>query len=244
MSNKLSVAEHFYSIQGEGKYMGVPAVFLRLSGCNLICGGQGTQFDGELHNGATWRCDTLEVWMKGNSITIDEVVSIFDKEGYTEKLKDGAHLVITGGEPLIQRLAVIDFLDALKKDVPNLFVEVETNGTLVPSFELQERITHWNVSPKLANSGNDYNSRYNPTAIEVLAKQKSVCFKFVISNEIDLEEVLAYRLQKELVYLMPSCEDIDEFNSVAPFVASKCLEHTFNFSTRLQINLWNKTTGV
>ena len=54
--NKLSISEVFYSIQGEGKTVGIPSVFVRLAGCNLMCGGMGTQFDGELHNGAEFRC--------------------------------------------------------------------------------------------------------------------------------------------------------------------------------------------
>ena len=45
MDTKLAISEVFYSIQGEGKTMGIPAVFVRLAGCNLMCGGMGTQFD-------------------------------------------------------------------------------------------------------------------------------------------------------------------------------------------------------
>ena len=51
---QIKIAEHFYSIQGEGRTAGYPAIFIRLSGCNLLCGGAGTQTDGKLHNGATW----------------------------------------------------------------------------------------------------------------------------------------------------------------------------------------------
>jgi len=61
----IRISEHFYSLQGEGKTMGVPAIFVRLQACNLLCGGYGTQKDGKLHDGATWRCDTLDVWTKG-----------------------------------------------------------------------------------------------------------------------------------------------------------------------------------
>ena len=42
-SIKLAISEIFFSIQGEGKTVGIPSVFVRLGGCNLICGGEGTQ---------------------------------------------------------------------------------------------------------------------------------------------------------------------------------------------------------
>ena len=74
MSQKLAISEVFYSIQGEGKTVGIPSVFVRLGGCNLMCGGMGTQFDGELHNGAEFRCDTVEVWMQAQSKEVEEVL--------------------------------------------------------------------------------------------------------------------------------------------------------------------------
>lgn len=252
MSNKLAVAEHFYSIQGEGKYMGVPAVFLRLSGCNLMCGGQGTQFDGELHNGATWRCDTLDVWMKGNSTPIDELIKTFHELGYIEHLKRGAHLVITGGEPLLQQDAIIDFLDTLKKET-DLFVEIETNGTMIPKDELHKMVRHYNISPKLANSGNTITARYNKEAIQWFVKYDFLTtksWKFVVGDEDDLEECIEYLgleawyMNRLEIFLMPPCENIDEYNAMAPKVAELCKKHTLNFSSRLQINIWDKTTGV
>ena len=60
-SIKLAISEIFFSIQGEGKTVGIPSVFVRLGGCNLICGGEGTQNDKKLHNNAKWRCDTIEI---------------------------------------------------------------------------------------------------------------------------------------------------------------------------------------
>ena len=245
MRNKISVAEDFYSIQGEGTYMGYPAVFLRLSGCNLMCGGQGTQFDGELHNNATWRCDTIDVWMKGVSQSITDLVMHFHEAGYIAHLLKGAHLVVTGGEPTLQEGALIDFLDTLKKDVPRLFVEVETNGTIVPSEELALEVNHWNISPKLANSGNSFNTQFNHRAVDYFKKQKSVCWKFVIANQDDLEEVLdTYQVSQQKMYLMPACESVEEYEQVAPIVANLAMEYHIKFSSRLQVNIWDKTTGV
>ncbi|MEY4571373.1 MAG: Cellulophaga phage phiSM, partial [Bacteroidota bacterium] len=84
MQNKelrLPVSEVFYSIQGEGQTMGVPAVFLRLGGCNILC------------QSKHWVCDTIEVWRKSKSTAFDEILS----EEFTKRIiEDGAHLIITG----------------------------------------------------------------------------------------------------------------------------------------------------
>ena len=105
MSQKLAISEVFYSIQGEGKTVGIPSVFVRLGGCNLMCGAMGTQFDGELHNGAEFRCDTIEVWMKATSKNVNEIL---DKE-CLEAIKQGAHIILTGGEPTMQQKGSIVF---------------------------------------------------------------------------------------------------------------------------------------
>ena len=84
---KLAVSEVFYSIQGEGPTTGYPAVFVRLGGCNLMCGGEGTQKDKELHDGATWRCDTIEVWMKSRAKEFKDILPI----NCIEAIKQGAN---------------------------------------------------------------------------------------------------------------------------------------------------------
>ena len=88
---KLIVAETFYSIQGEGQTMGKPSVFLRLGGCNLLCKSE------------DWVCDSIEVWQKGKAVLFSEVL----QEDYIKRLREGAHLIITGGEPLIHKNGAI-----------------------------------------------------------------------------------------------------------------------------------------
>jgi 7-carboxy-7-deazaguanine synthase len=103
---KLAVSEVFYSIQGEGKTVGIPSVFVRLGGCNLMCGGMGTQFDGELHNGAEFRCDTVEVWMKATSKELHEILP----QDCVEAIRNGAHVILTGGEPTMQQAGLYELL--------------------------------------------------------------------------------------------------------------------------------------
>lgn len=154
--SKLKVAELFYSIQGEGRYMGVPSVFLRVFGCNFSCAGFGMP-KGELSLEAknidpskykvykdlplvSTGCDSYASWdprFKHLSPVIDTsslAVSILDL--LPERRWKDEHLVITGGEPLLgwQR-AYPDLLtspgfEALKE------LTFETNGTqeLTPEF--------------------------------------------------------------------------------------------------------------
>lgn len=96
----MKINEIFYSLQGEGRYTGTPAVFVRFSGCNLKC-----DF-----------CDTLH--QESKDMTEDEICEAVGRE-------KGIHVVLTGGEPSLQLTAsLIDKLHDIGK-----FVAVETNGT-------------------------------------------------------------------------------------------------------------------
>lgn len=101
--DSLQVHSIFLTLQGEGPYTGKPAVFIRLSGCNLACSFCDTEFDSY---------DTMEV---------AEIVT------RVKSMRDGANLVvITGGEPLRQNLTLLcDLLHEAK-----MLVQIETNGTI------------------------------------------------------------------------------------------------------------------
>jgi len=239
---KLSVSEVFYSIQGEGVTTGYPSVFVRLGGCNLMCGGMGTQFDGELHNDATWRCDTIEVWMKALSKPITEILN----EEHHQALKNKAHLIITGGEPLMQQTAIVNFILHLKEIYPDLYIEIETNGTIKPNDELKLLVNQWNCSPKLANSGNDISMYLNRTTIVEFNKLNTQ-FKFVVTTEEDWREIQNIYLpliDKDKVWLMPSGENQELLNNSKQVVAELVKENYLKFTNRLHIEIWNKKTGV
>lgn len=97
----LRVNEIFYSLQGEGRFTGTPAIFLRLSGCNLAC-----PF-----------CDTSHE--KAIPMTVEEIAAELSR--YPAR-----HLVITGGEPALQLTP--ETIDTLHRR--GYFIQVETNGTL------------------------------------------------------------------------------------------------------------------
>jgi len=246
----MRVSEHFYSVQGEGKSAGVPAIFLRLGGCNLLCGGQGTHFDKELHDGAEWRCDTIEAWMKSEKISASELLTLFNAQ-YSGTLRSGAHLVVTGGEPLLQQKELTRFLLALEEDVVQSVVttEVETNGTILPSVDFEKCVSQYNVSPKLTNSGMPPEKRINYSALEYFAINAKTTWKFVISDVTDTSEIYKdfispLQIPAKKIWLMPACNDLNQFRANSAITVELCKEYGFNYSPRLQIAIWNMTTGV
>lgn len=226
--NKLIVSERFYSIQGEGVTMGVPAVFLRLGGCNLLC---------------PW-CDSIEVWKKGHATEFENVLP----SDYVRRLRQGAHLIITGGEPLLHDSSIVSYLQWFVNNYKfTPVIEVETNGTIVPSTQLLFYVQQWNCSPKLANSGEPVSKRLNELALMTLAKRNTTCFKFVVSNEDDVLEVIneyGSWLEPQQFVLMPLGDSLELLNLVRQTVVELCIKYGMRYSDRLHIATWNQKTGV
>lgn len=241
----MRVSEDFYSIQGEGVTTGVPSLFLRLQGCNLMCGGQGTEKDKKLHNNASWRCDTIEVWLKGQNKTPRELRSEWQNKGWYKQLLNGGHLVITGGEPLLQQKEITQLL----MDLPEIYTEIETNGTIKPDDDLDALVNQYNVSPKLTNSGMPANRRINGSVIDSFAKNDKAYFKFVVNSEKDVVEalqtyIIPSKINRERVYLMPGCSTREQLIKESPKIAELSKKYGLQNSTRLQLLIWDKATGV
>jgi organic radical activating enzyme len=229
--NFLLVSESFYSLQGEGQTMGVPSVFLRLGGCNLLC------------KSKTWICDTIEVWQKSKRTYFEDVL-----DEYIEQLRHGAHLVITGGEPLLHQDAIHRYLTWFFVEYGfNPIVEIETNGTIMPSLEMLERVQFWNCSPKLENSGEPYEKRVKLNVIEVLRIQPNAIFKFVVSSPGDVLDIMqdyGESIDMSKVVLMPAGETQDKLNETRPIVVAEAMRLGVRYCDRLHIVIWNQKTGV
>lgn len=251
MINEIKVAEHFYSIQGEGVTAGNPAVFLRLSSCNLMCGGQDTEKDKKLHDGATWRCDTIESWLHGTRYSLQELTSLLC-EKYMYQFNNGAHLIVTGGEPLLQQTMLLKLLRAMRENFPWLFIEIETNGTIMPDKEIALMTNLFNVSPKLSNSGMPEKRRIVGEVLRWLASRSHVdhaIFKFVVSDAADWEEIehdyiRPFDIPQQQTWLMPACDARSQIKESWPIVAEIAKKKKTNFSPRLQVAIWDQTTGV
>jgi len=226
----LVISEKFYSLQGEGVTTGCPSIFIRLAGCNILCQGKG------------WVCDTIEVWKSGLKIDFERVLS----KGEVESLKKGVHLIFTGGEPLLHQQKIIDYLDYLNKTYSMIpFVEIETNGTIIPDPRLVEYVSQWNVSPKLSNSGVTEEKRINPFALAKFDNIENLIFKFVIANDKDVEELQYFLpMSQHKIVLMPAGATQEELNITRMIVVEACKAYGYRYSERLHIVIWNKKTGV
>lgn len=231
--------EIFASLQGEGPNTGVPVAFMRLSRCNLAC---------------TW-CDTAYTWRFEGDNRPHRDGETFERKAnqVTLELSDVAEriaalgqkrLVITGGEPLLQAGKLAELLELL----PDISVEIETNGTVTAPARLDIRVDQYNVSPKLAHSGNDPKLALIPDRLDAYATDPRAYFKFVIAEPEDVDEVLAlqrrYRFKPGHVFLMPEGTDSNTIGSRARWLADLCLQHGFRMSDRLHIHLYGDTRGT
>ncbi len=231
----INVAEFFTrTVQGEGINIGVPSAFLRVQGCTQNC---------------AW-CDSKDVRQQGNPYTFDELFQLMEQNGLIDDLKAGHHFVITGGSPVKQQDALISFLEVLEIQygfVP--YVEIENECTLMPLPAFEFLVKCWNNSPKLSNSGNPRQSRYQPAVLQELSSYKNSWFKFVVEDETDWQEIQMDFLdpgliQKDQIILMPVGRDIKELEQNRIPVVELAIKHGVRFTDRLHVTLWNTLTGV
>ena len=171
--SKIKIAELFYSIQGEGRYMGVPSVFLRTFGCNFKCAGFGmpkgessTEVEliakriGEFNKYeelplVSTGCDSYASWdprfkdlspMLTTDAIVERIMEILPFNNWQDE-----HLVITGGEPLLgwQR-AYPDLLNHPKM-VRLKEITFETNGTQKLTPEFKTFLQEWGQNPPFAS---------------------------------------------------------------------------------------------
>ena len=217
--SKLKVSELFYSLQGEGRFMGTPSVFLRTFGCNFTCSGFGMP-KGKLSNErdlvaasvglykqygylplVSTGCDSYASW----DVRFKHLSPVLTTESIAEAIVDtlpfkewrDEHLIITGGEPLLGwQKAYPDLLDDPKMD--NLKeLTFETNGTQRLSDDLKKYLfskkqlnVTFSVSPKLSVSGEKWEEAIQPKIVREYEWFGSAYLKFVIASEEDCDEAL------------------------------------------------------
>ncbi len=201
-----SVVEIFRSIQGEGKYVGVPQVFIRFAGCNLNCKWCDTSHARDKHSPGVHQYTSEELWHEIEDIWM------------------GCHsVVLTGGEPLLQADFLLDFLPILK--VHRIPVFLETNGTLTDELKkVVEDIDIVAMDLKLPSSTGmaplwDEHVRFLRTAWG-----KDIFIKVVIANNTVMEdiiqavEMISHGDPSMPFFLQPNSFDIDSG------VMARCME--------------------
>ena len=229
----MRLAELFHSIQGEGKLVGVPSVFVRASGCNLRC---------------TW-CDTpYASWEpEGPDVAVEEIVRQVGAFGTK-------HVVLTGGEPMIMP-DVVPLAEALKANGHH--VTIETAATVFKPLPLDLA----SLSPKLSNStprdreGGRFAAAHERQRINVPVIQQFIDaapdfqLKFVVSDEQDLSEIQSLldqlnHWQPSDVLLMPEGVDATTLDSRAEWIGEICKRTGFRYCPRLHVYLYGHTRGT
>jgi 7-carboxy-7-deazaguanine synthase len=221
---ELVVSEVFGpTVQGEGPSLGRRAGFVRLGRCNLAC---------------TW-CDTPYTW---DWSRFDPAAELHrrDAAGVVAEVEamDVGLVVVTGGEPLLQQRALVPLLAALK---PRR-IEIETAGTVAPNAEVVALADQFNVSPKLANSGNPSEKRHKPDVLRAFQDTGKAVFKFVVADAAELDEVASFAV--EPVWIMPEGTTADRVREGLAALAGPVIERGWNLTTRLHVEMWGDKRGV
>ncbi len=163
-------------------------MFIRLSGCNLACSWCPVPFTWNW-TGAKFKnpfkYDPKREIHKMNNEKI--IVRLFELSPIVRRV------VITGGEPMLQQKKLISLMKRLKSF--EYWIEVETNGTIIPSDKFLNLIDRISCRPKRSNSGSDnyfIDGRENLLALEKIATSGKANFEFTIVDEFDIEDIIPF----------------------------------------------------
>lgn len=197
------ILEMFTSIQGEGKHIGTPSIFIRFAGCNIRC---------------PW-CDSKYTWKETGRYTIESAIK------YIKSNPKFKHIVFTGGEPLLYQDDILEILrEIMARD---LVITIETNGTIVPGKELygfMKYIGLWSVSPKLF-LGADLDF----AAVSWFNQQQGVQWKFVVDGLLDINYILDMKEQGLLTPVEPIIVQpngmVPDYNKACQNLAEYVIDH-------------------
>jgi 6-pyruvoyltetrahydropterin 2'-reductase len=170
------------------------------------------------------------------------------------------HLVITGGEPLLgwQRAYAELLSHPRMADLKN--ITFETNGTQELHEDFRDYLIDWasdkagrevtfSVSAKLSASGEIWEDAIKPKIVNIYQTYGHTYLKFVVETQDHVNEAVravdAFRHDgfKGVVYLMPQGGVVDPYESNKLNIANICVEHGFNYSPRLHVDLWGNGWG-
>lgn len=214
----MKISEMFRTIQGEGRYAGLPVSFIRISGCNRNCSFCDTKYHKE---GREFNLDeTLEFLFKSKDLGINIVV-------------------ITGGEPLMHYDELAPLLLLLLEE--KFILHLETNGDFLLNEDLQKSL-RYNSKPifqYISTSPKDYRtaSKIRRALINVQYKPTKYDIKIVVD-----EEVAQCMMVKHATMLMPLTTDNEARNrKIEQIVWDYCITHNKKFCLRQHIHVWGNS---
>ncbi|MEV4830593.1 7-carboxy-7-deazaguanine synthase QueE [Micromonospora sp. NPDC049257] len=216
------------TFQGEGPSAGHPALFIRLSRCNLTC----------------TRCDTKYTWDWSQFDPLTEST----KRSVTELVQWATSspvelVVITGGEPLIQQRHLASLIRRLL--AAGKRIEVETNGTIAPDPALLIDGVRFNVSPKLSSFGMQENKSIVPAALEAFVASQRAMFKIVASSVADLDRIAEVAATHQLapIWVMPEGTTAEAVIEATRRLADAVAARRWYFTTRMHVLAFADTRG-
>lgn len=227
----MKISEVFATIQGEGLLSGVPSLFIRTSGCNLRCHWCDTPYTSWDPEGEEWSLDRLVEW--------------------TQQYPSFRHVVLTGGEPMIQ--PQLPELTRRLADL-GLHITIETAGTV----DADVTCHLMSLSPKLANSTpwqrdpqwaqRHESLRIQPEVLESLCLRFDYQLKFVVASDLDLKEideiVSLVQAPPARVLLMPEGVDAGVLHERSQWIVEICKQRGYRFCPRIHVLLWGARRGV
>lgn len=210
---RLRITEIFYSLQGESSFVGLPTIFIRLTGCPLRCG----------------YCDTAYAFSGGEWMQVSDIISQIKQYQTTT-------VCVTGGEPLAQR-SCGDLLSSLCNE--SYSVSIETSGSLNIS-KVDSRV-HRIMDIKTPGSGEESKNKFEN--IQYLTQQDEVKFVLCDRADYDWAKAIIQQyslLEKSPVLFSPVHEGITP-TELADWIVADQLNVRFQF--QLHKLLWNDEQG-
>lgn len=230
ISHKLEVCEIKKTLKSSGKNSGAPVINLRLFGTNF-------NDKNDLYRYAyNTEPKSLEIHRK--IMLIEEVATEI------KKLKSGKiHLIISGGEPLLQQDSILELLTVLKP----YYIEIETNGTLIPIPELEFFVEKFSVNLKLSNAmegqkGSTTSARLIDGVIKYFVSKETSYFIFDVLCEEDLKEIdeiqRLFKIENTRVYLRPIADSRNNLQNLS-VLWKACLNKGYTLSNRFDTGVFS-----
>ena len=232
--NQLPIVEIFGpTIQGEGPASGQLSSFIRLGGCNLAC---------------TW-CDSAYTW-DASRFDLREQIANMEVSTIMGRLPAAPVCVVTGGEPLLyqDRDAFRALLGHIR--ARGAQVHIETNGTIVPSREVQDLVDTFVVSPKLGHA-EAQKGRVSPALADgwgnIASSHSDAHLKVVVKTRGDVfraaEMAVSSGWDRRRVWVMPEGVDTETLDQRWPDVCAWAIEAGVNVTHRLHVLAWGEERG-